>query len=88
MRLEPLAHVGDRALRGDAHHLREPERRRGLNQRRDAGGGGEWIEQPDSVLPDDVIDQELRARGEHEPRELIDDHERESDRELFPVSPR
>ena len=34
--LHALPHVGDRALRGDAHHLRERERRRRLHQRRQA----------------------------------------------------
>ena len=87
MRLKLLPHVGDGALSGNAHHLGEPEGRRGLNQRRDACGGGERVKQVSLVLADDVIDQVLRARGKHETRELIDDHERKADRELFSVPP-
>ena len=45
VRLDALAHLGDRALRGDAEHLRERERRDRLDERRGAGGQRQRHEQ-------------------------------------------
>ena len=62
VRLHALSHFGDRALRGDAHDLRERERGGRLNDRGAGGGRGERHEQVRPVLSDDVVDQELRRR--------------------------
>ena len=59
----------------------ERERRRGLNDRRDRGGGGERHQQVGAVLSDDVVDEELRRPGEHESGEAVDDHQHEADGE-------
>ncbi len=85
--LHLLAHVGDRALGGDAHDLRQGERRRRLDERRAGGRERERNEQVGALLSDDVVDEELRARREHQPREPVDEHEREADRELTAVRP-
>ena len=45
VRLELLAHVRDGALRGDAHHLGEPEGRGGLDQRREAAAAASGYSQ-------------------------------------------
>ncbi len=44
-------------------------------------------QQFDLLLREDVVDQVLRARREHEPREAIHQHQREADRERPPMRP-
>ena len=56
----------------------ERERRRRLNDRRARRGGGERHEQVGAVLPDDVVDEELRRPGKDEPGEPVDDHQHEA----------
>ena len=66
VRLDAAAHVGDGALRGDAEHLRERERGDRLDERRRAGGQRQRHRAARPMLPDDVVDQVLRGRGQHE----------------------
>ena len=69
VRLDPAPHVGDRALRGHAEHLRQREGRDRLDERRGAGRQRERHQQLGALLPDDVVDQVLRGRRQHEARE-------------------
>ena len=68
VRLDAPAHVGDRALRRDAEHLREREGRHRLDDRRRAGGERQRHQHLRSALADDVVDQELGGRGQDQAR--------------------
>ena len=81
VRLHALAHLGDRALRGDAHDLRERERRRALHDRRGGGDGGERHQQVDAMLSDDVVDEILRRVRQNEPGKPVDHHQHQTDGE-------
>ena len=81
VRLDAPAHVGDRALRGDAEHLRERERGDRLDERRGAGRHRERHEQVRPPLADDVVDEELRGGGQDEAGEPVDEHQRQPERQ-------
>jgi hypothetical protein len=86
MRFHAPAHVGDRALRRHTEHLRQRKRRHRLDERRRAGRRCERHQQVRALLPDDVIDQPLRGRRQHEPGEAVHQHERQAQGE--PSAPR
>ena len=81
VRLDAPAHVGDRALRRHAEHLRQRERRHRLDQRRGPGSQRQRHEQIRSAFPDDVVDQELRGRGQDQAGEPVDQHQRQPERQ-------
>ena len=81
MRLDVLAHVGDRALRGDAEHLRQDERRDRLHDRRAAGDQRERHQQLCLLLADDVVDQILGRRRQDEAGEPVDEHQDQAERQ-------
>ena len=88
VRLDVLAHVGDRALRGDAQHLRVGERRDDVDDRRRAGRHGQLRQQ--IPLAAGVITSSIRILGrgrQHEPGQPIDDHHRQADAEALAVRP-
>ena len=68
VRLDPPAHVGDRALRGDAEHLRQRERGDRLDERRRPGRERQRHEQLGAALPDHVVDQVLGGGGKDQAR--------------------
>jgi len=85
--LDVLTHIGYRALRGNAHDLRQRVCGDRLN---DHGGGSperQRNEQVGAVLPDYVIEKELGARRNDEPRTAIHEHDREADRERPAMPP-
>ena len=87
MRLDVLAHLGDRALRRDAEHLRVRERGRRIDDRRRAGGHGELRQQLPMALLDHVVHQVLRRRRQHEAGEAVDEHQAEAEGEALAVHP-
>ena len=78
--LDGAAHVGDRPLRGDAQHLRQRKAGDGLHQRRRAGGQRQRPQQVGARLADDVVDQQLRGRGQHQAGQPADHHQRHAER--------
>ncbi len=82
-----LAHLGDGALRRDAEHLRERERRHQFDERRSAGGHREAREQLPFAPEHDVVHQELRGRREDQTGEPVDHHQGEADGQALPVLP-
>ena len=88
VRLDVLAHLGDRALRGDAEHLRVGERRDRVDQsRRGADRQGERGQQVPVSLGDDVVHQVFRRRRQHEAGEPVDQHQRQPEGEALAMGP-
>ena len=87
VRLDLFAHLGDRALRRDAEHLRVRERGRRIDDRRRAGGHGELRQQLPMALLDHVVHQVLRRRRQHEAGEAVDEHQAEAESEPLAVRP-
>ena len=81
MRLDPSPHVGDGPLRRDAEHLRQRERRHGLDDGRRAGRECQRHQHVRTALADDIVDQKFGRGGEHEADEAVDQHERQAERE-------
>jgi hypothetical protein len=73
--------LGNRALRGDRHDLRQGEAGNRLNDGRGERRQCERKKQVRPLFANDVVDEVLRARREHEPRKAVDEHEGEADRE-------
>ena len=69
VRLDAAPHVGDRALRRDAEHLRQPERGHRLHQRGRPGGQRQRHQHLHLPLPDHVVDQVFRRGGQDQPGE-------------------
>ena len=87
VRLDVLAHLGDRALRGDAEHLRVGERRRRIDDGRRAGGQRQRRQQFPVALLNHVVHQVLGRRRQHEAGQAIDEHQAEAEREPLAVRP-
>ena len=80
VRFDATAHVGDRLLGRDAKDLREPEGRGRLHQRGPSRDPRELAQEVDAALADDVIDQELGERRQHESGARVDEHQHEPER--------
>ena len=87
VRFDAAAHVGDRALRGHAEHLRQRERRHRLDEGRGAGGERQRHQQVRAPLADHVVDQVLRRRRQHQPGEPVDQHQREPETQAAAARP-
>ena len=85
--MNPLSHIHDRALGGNAHDLRQPERRRSLHDGGDAHGGGDRNQEIRPLLADHVVDQELGAPRQDQARQTIEDHQDQSDPHLPAMRP-
>ena len=81
------AHVADRALRRDAHDLRQRKRRDRLNQRRPANCERERHELVELLFSEDVVDEKLRADRQNESCQATHHHQRKAERERSPVLP-
>ena len=75
MRFDVLAHFRDRALRRDSQDLGVQERGHGANDRCETRGKGEPGQQFPMLLRDDVVNEILRRRREHQIRQPADDHQ-------------
>ena len=87
VRLDVLAHVGDRALRGDAENLRVRERAERVDDRRHADRHCELRQQVPVFLGDDIIHQVLCRPGKDEAGQAVDQHQREPEREPLAMDP-
>ena len=87
MPLQAHSHIGNRALRGNAQHLREREPRDGVNEGRAASRKCQRDQQVGAPVADHVVDQELGCRGKHETCKPVDEHENEAQRQAAPVGP-
>ena len=77
VRFDVLAHVGDRALRGDAQHLRVARTTSPASTSvARAGGQRQLRQQVPVLLADHVVHQVLRRRRQHEAGQPVDDHQR------------
>src|SRR6185503_16910269 len=79
VRLDAAPHVGDGALRGDAEHLRQRERRRRLHDRRAAGRERQRHQQLGVALADHVVDQVLGAGRQDQAGDAVDHHQDETE---------
>ena len=86
VRLDAAAHVGNRLLRRHPEDLRQGERGDGLHQRRAAGEQRQRHEQVGALLPDDVVNQILGGRRQHQSRQPVHQHQRQAEGE--PAAPR
>jgi hypothetical protein len=75
------AHVGDGALRRDAHHLRQGKRRDRLDDGRPAGRQRQRNQEVDLVLGQDVVNQVLGTGREDESGKPVHQHEHQADGE-------
>jgi hypothetical protein len=87
VRLDVLAHLGDRALRGDAEDLRVPERRRGLHERGRADGERDIRQELPPVLRHHFVHQPLGGPGRHQAGQAVDEHQRQPQREASAMLP-
>ena len=81
VRFHPPAHLGDRALGRHAEHLGQRKRRHRLHQRRGARRHRQRDQEVGAALADDVVNQVLGKRRQHESGETIDQHQRQADAE-------
>ena len=68
-------HVGDRALRRHAQHLRQRERRDRLHERRRAGRERQRHQQIRAPLSGDIVDEVLGGGRQHETGQAVDEHQ-------------
>src|SRR5262245_19762455 len=85
VRLQQLAHVVDGALRGHAQDLAQGVAARGLEQRRDSAREHQRPQELDPVLPDHVVDQEFRGRGQNHSDQAVGEGQEEPERQALSV---
>ena len=87
MLVYPLAHLGDRPLRGHAHHLGERKAAARLDDRRYPNRDRQRTEDIRAMLPDHLVNERLGAGGEHQTREAAHQHQQEAESQSVAVAP-
>ena len=85
--LNAFAHLHDGLLGSHTHHLSHRKRGARLEQGRDPHGDRQGPKQLPLAQGQHIIDQELRARRQHETEQTPHDHQPEADGQAAPVLP-
>ena len=84
---DPLAHLGDRPLRGDAEHLRKAETGGRLHDRGHQPDAGQQEQLVDPTIGNDVVHDVADHRGHHEPGQTADEDQDQPECEPIPIAP-